>query len=111
MNARLDSHPSRARRKRTKHAASLAPRPVQKNQEPFASATFMGSLLFLSGACALVMQVAWMRELRLVFGASTAASAAVRELPNQRVRGKAKSPRASRQVLWMWLATLPSASG
>ncbi len=35
------------------------------------------SLLFCSGMCALVYQVAWTRELRLVFGASTAASAAV----------------------------------
>ncbi len=34
-------------------------------------------LLFGSGLCALVYQVAWLRELRLVFGASTAASAAV----------------------------------
>jgi spermidine synthase len=34
-------------------------------------------LLFLSGACALVYQVAWFRELRLIFGASTASSAAV----------------------------------
>ncbi len=34
-------------------------------------------LLFCSGVCALVYQVAWLRELRLVFGASTAASAAV----------------------------------
>ena len=34
-------------------------------------------LLFFSGACALVYQVAWFRELRLIFGASTAASAAV----------------------------------
>lgn len=34
-------------------------------------------LLFCSGACALVYQVAWLRELRLVFGASTAATAAV----------------------------------
>ncbi len=30
-----------------------------------------------SGACALVYQIAWTRELRLVFGASTPASAAV----------------------------------
>jgi spermidine synthase len=35
------------------------------------------ALLFLSGACALIYQVAWFRELRLIFGASTAASAAV----------------------------------
>jgi predicted membrane-bound spermidine synthase len=34
-------------------------------------------LLFCSGACALIYQVAWFRELRLIFGASTAASAAV----------------------------------
>jgi MFS family permease len=33
--------------------------------------------LFFSGFCALVYQVAWLRELRLIFGASTAASAAV----------------------------------
>ena len=33
--------------------------------------------LFGSGFCALVYQVAWQREFRLVFGASTAASAAV----------------------------------
>jgi spermidine synthase len=35
------------------------------------------AFVFGSGACALVYQVAWFRELRLVFGASTAASAAV----------------------------------
>ena len=34
-------------------------------------------LLFGSGACALVYQTAWLREFRLIFGASTAASAAV----------------------------------
>jgi predicted membrane-bound spermidine synthase len=37
----------------------------------------VAGLLFCSGACALVFQVAWFREFRLVFGASTAASAAV----------------------------------
>lgn len=36
----------------------------------------VAALLFTSGACALVYQVAWLRELRLVFGASTAASSA-----------------------------------
>ncbi len=35
------------------------------------------TLLFCSGFCALVYQVAWQREFRMVFGASTAASAAV----------------------------------
>jgi spermidine synthase len=34
-------------------------------------------LLFGSGMCALIYQVAWLREMRLIFGASTAASAAV----------------------------------
>jgi spermidine synthase len=34
-------------------------------------------LVFASGVCALVYQTAWLREMRLVFGASTAASAAV----------------------------------
>jgi predicted membrane-bound spermidine synthase len=34
-------------------------------------------LLFLSGFCALVYQVAWLRELRLVFGVSTMAISAV----------------------------------
>jgi len=37
----------------------------------------VGLLLFGSGACALIYQVAWLREMRLIFGASTAASAAV----------------------------------
>jgi spermidine synthase len=37
----------------------------------------MAALLFASGTCALVYQIAWLREMRLVFGASTAASAAV----------------------------------
>lgn len=37
----------------------------------------VAALLFSSGMCALVYQVAWLRELRLVFGASTPASAAV----------------------------------
>jgi spermidine synthase len=36
-----------------------------------------GLLLFGSGFCALVYQTAWLREFRLIFGASTAASAAV----------------------------------
>jgi len=37
----------------------------------------VGVMLFVSGGAALVYQVAWMRELRLVFGATTAAVAAV----------------------------------
>ena len=34
-------------------------------------------LLFGSGTCALVYQMTWLREFRLIFGASTGASAAV----------------------------------
>ena len=34
-------------------------------------------LLYGSGTCALIYQMAWLREFRLIFGASTAASAAV----------------------------------
>src|SRR5204862_4509121 len=37
----------------------------------------VAGLLFASGFCALVYQIGWMREFRLIFGASTAASAAV----------------------------------
>src|SRR5204862_7941016 len=37
----------------------------------------VGLLLFGSGACALIYQTVWLREFRLIFGASTAASAAV----------------------------------
>jgi len=41
------------------------------------SVTKVALLLFGSGTCALVYQTAWFREFRLIFGASTAASAAV----------------------------------
>jgi spermidine synthase len=37
----------------------------------------VGAFLFGSGMCALLYQMVWIRELRLVFGASTAASSAV----------------------------------
>lgn len=37
----------------------------------------VAALLFGSGCCALIYQIAWLREFRLIFGASTAASAAV----------------------------------
>jgi spermidine synthase len=38
---------------------------------------YVSLLLLASGACALVLQTAWLREFRLVFGASTPAMAAV----------------------------------
>ncbi|MCA9617548.1 MAG: fused MFS/spermidine synthase, partial [Myxococcales bacterium] len=37
----------------------------------------ISALLFVSGLCALIYQVAWLKELRLVFGASTPASSVV----------------------------------
>ena len=37
----------------------------------------VAALLFGSGFCALIYQTAWLREFRLIFGASTAASSAV----------------------------------
>ncbi len=37
----------------------------------------ISALVFAGGACALIYQTLWMREFRLVFGASTAANAAV----------------------------------
>jgi spermidine synthase len=37
----------------------------------------VAGLLFFSGACALIYQTAWMRQFRLIFGASTFATAAV----------------------------------
>src|ERR1700730_13671404 len=37
----------------------------------------VAALLFGSGFCALVYQVSWLRDFRLIFGSSTAASAAV----------------------------------
>jgi predicted membrane-bound spermidine synthase len=52
---------------------TLAPNPpVQR-----AALAPVAGLLFLSGVCALIFQVSWFREFRLVFGASTAASSAV----------------------------------
>ncbi len=41
------------------------------------SVSVIAGCLFLSGMCALIYQVAWMHELRLVFGGSTAAMGAV----------------------------------
>src|SRR3954452_15520704 len=41
------------------------------------AAARVGLLLFASGFCALVYQTAWLRMFRMIFGASTAASAAV----------------------------------
>lgn len=45
--------------------------------ERSAPAWMLSLMLLVSGGCALVFQVVWIRELRLVFGATTASSAAV----------------------------------
>jgi spermidine synthase len=71
----------------------------------------IAGLLFFSGLCALVYQVAWLRELRLVFGASTAASAAVVALfiGGLGLGGRLIGPRADRHAqplrLYAWLET------
>ncbi len=69
----------------TQSARSTAPSPEREPGRPLPEArrdgpvpvATMAALLFASGTCALVYQIAWLREMRLVFGASTAASAAV----------------------------------
>lgn len=50
---------------------------MQRTTHRIGSAWKAAPFLFGSGFCALVYQVAWQREFRLIFGASTAASAAV----------------------------------
>src|SRR5262245_41109963 len=64
QSARLSDTPARP---------SVPAASPERSRLPWAVA----ALLFGSGACALVYQIAWTRELRLVFGHSTAASAAV----------------------------------
>ena len=46
-------------------------------QHPHRAWMIPGTMLLVTGCCALVYQVCWLRGLRLVFGASTAANAAV----------------------------------
>lgn len=49
---------------------------MQPDERPV-SVFYAALLLFVSGGCALVFQVTWMREFHLIFGGSTAAGAAV----------------------------------
>src|SRR6476661_11195303 len=60
----------------------------------------VAALLFGSGFCALVYQVGWFREFRLIFGASTLASAAVLAIfiGGLGIGGLLFGPRADRQV-------------
>src|SRR5437867_2381089 len=57
------------------------PARVAKNelcrQDLFPAQGIVALFLFGSGFCALVYQTTWLREFRLIFGSSTAASAAV----------------------------------
>lgn len=50
---------------------------LRAERESLASIGLLATLTFASGCTALIFQVAWMRELRLVFGATTASVAAV----------------------------------
>jgi spermidine synthase len=59
------------------HAFAPSAPPASSRGGRIGSAWKAAPFLFGSGFCALVYQVAWQREFRLVFGASTAASAAV----------------------------------
>jgi spermidine synthase len=69
-------------RKKKKAAArdrppAAVPAPVDAPSPLPAVAYAVAPLLFASGLCALVYQIAWQREFRLIFGSSTSASAAV----------------------------------
>src|SRR5262245_37664986 len=55
----------------------MTTRDATATSAPRAQAWPVALLLFGSGCSALIYQTAWMREFRLIFGASTAASAAV----------------------------------
>ena len=72
MCVATNPHASRA-------AALLAAHPyaVRFSGDVQSDQVYLVFFLFASGFCALVYQMAWLRLLRLVFGASTAASAAV----------------------------------
>lgn len=58
-------------------ANSLSQQRVSNNIKPLPEVSILAILVLMSGCAALIMQVAWMRELRLVFGATTASAAAV----------------------------------
>lgn len=70
-----------------------------------ASVWAVAPLVFASGFCALVYQIAWQREFRLVFGASTAASAAVMAvfMGGLGLGGWLLGPRADRHPRPLWL--------
>src|SRR5213596_146378 len=53
-----------------------APRASEAREPASPRLGVVAALVFCSGACGLVYQTAWLRDLRLVFGASTPATAA-----------------------------------
>ncbi len=59
------------------HAPTRAVGPRLDASQGSAERRILAALVFASGLCALIYQVAWEREFRLVLGASTAASATV----------------------------------
>src|SRR4051812_35296471 len=65
----------------------------------------LAPLLFGSGMCALIYQVAWFREFRLVFGASTLATSAVLAIfiGGLGIGGLYWGPRADRTSRPLWL--------
>src|SRR5215212_11292441 len=76
----------------------------------------VAALLFGSGFCALVYQVGWLRELRLTFGVSTAASAAVLAIfiGGLGLGGLLLGPRADRHqrpiLFYSWLEIIVAGS-
>ena len=51
----------------------------------------VAALLFGSGFCALIYQTAWLRQFRLIFGASTFATAAVEKVEAPKIRRNCRS--------------------
>ena len=73
----LAGHNKKTRRKR-EHGREQAVAPSRADIRSTQPRVALVSLLVLASGCAaLVFQIAWMRELRLVFGATTASTAAV----------------------------------
>jgi spermidine synthase len=84
-------------------AAGLEPASAPASPAPGTRPPHLGlvaALLFGSGLCALVYQTAWLREFRLIFGASTAASAAVVAvfMGGLGLGGRLLGPRADRRA-------------
>jgi spermidine synthase len=68
---------NRGKRDRPRAAEPQRAATSRRSLDPVPHVAFVALLVFASGCSALVFQVAWMRELRLIFGATTAAVAAV----------------------------------